>query len=92
MTNYNAATFESDLRVITSKYFTETKKNFPAYIQRLLDQKNNLPELNNIINHQKSLLQIEVRTLNMQLQLLDNTTGAYEIDNQDKERAIWHRM
>ncbi|MEI6426160.1 MAG: hypothetical protein WCO66_02285 [Candidatus Absconditabacteria bacterium] len=92
LTNYNAATFEGALRTLTAAYFAETKRNFPAYIQRLLDHRNNLPELNNIINHQKSLLQIEVRTLHMQLQLLDNTTGAYEINNQDKEHAVWHRM
>jgi hypothetical protein len=92
LTNYNAATFEGDLRTLTAAYFTETKKNFPKYIQKLLDNKNNLLELNKIIGHSKALLIAEVKTLHMQLQLLDNTTGAYEINNQDKERAIWHRM
>ena len=61
-------------------------KNYPDYIQKILDNINDPIEINRLITHQKSLLNEDVKTLQMQLQLLDNTTGAYEIDNRDKER------
>jgi len=83
---YSATTFQTELNRITSIYFKETKKNYPDYIQKILDNINDPIEINRIIQHQQGLLNEDVKTLQMQLQLLDNTTGAYEIDNKDKER------
>lgn len=85
-TTYNATTFQTQLNTITEKYFTETKKNYPNYIQKILDNINDPIEINKIIKHQQGLLNEDIKTLQMQLQLLDNTTGAYEIDNKDKEK------
>ena len=91
-TPYNAATFQTQLNTITTRFFSETKQNYPDYIQRILDNITDPIEINRIITHQKALLNEDVKTLQMQLQLLDNTTGAYEIDNQDKERWFWYRF
>ena len=91
-TTYNATNFQAQLNTITGKYFTETKKNYPNYIQKILDNINDPIEINKIIKHQQGLLNEDVKTLQMQLQLLDNTTGAYEIDNKDKERWFWYKF
>jgi hypothetical protein len=45
-----------------------------------------------ILQNRKAQLQANVRNLNMQLQLLDNTKGAYEIDNEDKEKSLWQKF
>lgn len=91
-TTYNATNFQTQLNTITGKYFTETKKNYPNYIQKILDNINDPIEINKIIKHQQGLLNEDVKTLQMQLQLLDNTTGAYEINNKDKERWFWYKF
>ncbi len=91
-TPYSAATFQTQLNTITGNYFRETKKNYPKYIQEILDNISDPIEIGRIITHQQALLNEDVKTLQMQLQLLDNTTGAYEIDNKDKEKWFWYKL
>jgi hypothetical protein len=73
--NYkDQASFGTDIRNITNIYFNETQKSYPDYIQNLLKDANNPTNLRNIINHQKAIVNTEIKNLQMQLQLLDKTT------------------
>lgn len=92
LVSYNPTTFQTELNKITGIFFNETRKNYPAYIQKILDNITDETEINKIIKHQQGLLNEDVKTLQMQLQLVDNTTGAYEIDNNDKEKSRRHKF
>lgn len=92
LSTYNPTTFRSELDRVTNEYFNKTQKNYPDFITKIIDQINDPLEITRIVNHQKWVFKEDVKTLQMQLQLLDNTTGAYEIDNRDKEKWFWYKF
>ena len=90
--SYDEATFKAELQKISDEYFDATKSNFPTEIRNLLEVSYNKDLMLPIIQNWKAQLQANVKNLRMQLQLLDNTTWAYEIDNKDKEKSLWQRF
>jgi hypothetical protein len=89
---YDESTFKSELQKISDEYFKTTQSNFPPEIRKLLDVSADKNLMLPILQNRKAQLQANVRNLNMQLQLLDNTKGAYEIDNEDKEKSLWQKF
>ena len=89
---YNESTFKSELQTISDEYFNATQSNFPSEIRELLNNSSDKDLMLPILKNWKAQLQANVKNLKMQLQLLDNTTGAYEINNKDKEKALWQRF
>jgi hypothetical protein len=58
---------------IANEYFTETQKNYPEYIKKMLSTPDAISEHKNFIANKKALLKIQTKTLKIKLQLLDNT-------------------
>ncbi len=90
--SYDETKFKSELKNISDEYFKATQSNFPPEIRKLLDNSHDKNLMLPILQNWKAQLQANVTNLKMQLQLLDNTTGAYEINNKDKEKALWQRF
>ena len=89
---YDEWLFKSELQKYSDEYFQATQSNFPPEIRKLLDSSSDKNLILPILQNWKAQLQANVKNLRMQLQLLNNTTWAYEIDNKDREKSLWQRF